>query len=124
MEIKVNDETLATHFNELIKAQILTLFTPETRERLVNEAIRKILEDKEKYNNKTPLETAMDHAINSLTAEIVREEVINNPAIKARLQEIVNKAMQRVIFSPEREELLVTKMTDLLGNFLSSNSRW
>jgi hypothetical protein len=124
MDIKVNDQALDAHFQELIKSQIFAMFTPELREKLVKEAVRKILEDKDKYTQKTMLADAMDRAVQDLVKEIARDEVINNTEIRTQLQDVVSKAITKSILSPEREELLVTKLTDLFTAFITSSSRY
>lgn len=124
MEVKIDDKALATHFDTMVKEQIFAMFTPEVRDNLVKESIRRILEDKQAYGNRTPFQLAMDRVIEGVTQDLVKQEVMNNPAIKEKLQSIVQTSIQKSIFSPEREEQLVTRMTELLGQFLSHNGRW
>lgn len=124
MEVKIDDKALAAHFDTMVKEQIFAMFTPEVRDSLVKESIRRILEDKEKYSSKTPFQMAIDRVVESITQELVTKEVKENPAIRAKLESIVQTSMQKALFSPEREEQLVTRMTELFGQFLSNASRW
>lgn len=124
MEVKFDAADLQKQLNEMVKTEVLKLFSPERREELLRDAVEHILNGKTHYSGKTPLQDAFERATQEVLTQIVREEFAKNDALRVRMQELVTKAVTLTFFTPERETHLVEKLGDLFADFLKRDSRW
>jgi hypothetical protein len=113
----------------IASAAIFDSLSAEARENVVKQAIQHLLtpeKDRNHYNyGKTPLQRAFDQAIYSAAQKAVDDAVKNDPAVKARIDELLGPLITGAIdeLSANYQDDFALKVGQALGNMLSDAAR-
>lgn len=112
MELKIDEAAV----RDVVHKAILEQIGVEGRDGLVTAAIAYLMEpQKDRYGSGiSPLQTAFNSAIGQAAMIIVREMVMSDPALQARIHEKIGEAIIK---------MEATDFTDYLGTALSSALR-
>jgi len=99
----------------IVSAQLVALISKPDRERLIADALEKMLRpEKPSYGSgpaKAPIQRAFENAIDLEVSRIIREMVSKDEAFLARLRTLVETAMGEVLAGVNSERL-VEKLAD------------
>lgn len=117
MNLSLNDDQLKT----VISGAVLQAITPESRDKLLSEALSSLLKaGSSDYDKKSPLQRAFDHAIADIAREMVTKQFSEDQAVRQKVGDLVAEAVTRVL-DGDREKI-VKKMSESLTNWLHGDS--
>lgn len=102
MSLNLNDEQLRA----AVAGAIIQTLTQEKREELISHAVQALLTPPPTRNSwdkplPSPIQQAFDVAVENVAREVAKEQVRSDPALRARLAELITKAVERLMNSDE-----------------------
>ena len=107
MDLKIGGED----FQALVSKSIVDSLTPETRHKLITDAIQKTLTPPESgsgYGSKprrSPLQQAFDNAVESYASRYAVEALSNDQAFKTKIEALFADIAKK-LFDDQREEIV------------------
>lgn len=98
MNLNISDEQLKV----VMSAAILQVLDAQSRESIIQEAIGYLMTERQGDWGKklgTPLQIAMQRALEAVAHKIAQEYVANSEELKAKIKELVEKGMADVLVS-------------------------
>jgi hypothetical protein len=92
MDLKIDEAAV----RDVVAHAIMEQIGAEGREKLIEAALQALLEPpKDRYGSYgyTPLQAAFNNAVQSVAAQVVREQVADDPVFIARVKEKVGEAL-------------------------------
>lgn len=117
MDVKIDPK----YVEELVKKAIFDSLTPETREKLVSDAIASLITAQPNdRNGKSPLQEAFNRAAQSACYEVAQGALRENPVFQEALQKIFTDAIKQ-LYTPAVSERMSEKIVEAIGKSLD---RW
>lgn len=119
MDLRVNDDAMKS----LVAKAIVDSLTPETREKLIGDAVTQTLTKPEQsgsYSEKrSPLQRAFDYAVSAEAERYAREHLANDGAFKAQVEALFADVAKK-LFEDNRDDL-VSSIATIIRNALTKD---
>ncbi len=118
MEMKLDDEALKS----VMAKAIMDTLTPESRERLISDAVQRLLTTKvsDHYDAPSKLQNAFDQAVQITAQQIAREIVGADDTIKAKIKEMFEKAWHNATVG-DNANVIIDKVAQAISKAFSND---
>ena len=114
-EIERKDDEL----QRLITKAIVDALTPEKREKLITDAILRLIEPQDRsQRGRSRLEQAFDVAIDRLCFEIASEHITKTPAVKDKIEQMFLEAWRKTTDGDEGKQV-VSKIANAMSRAIT-----
>lgn len=111
-----------SQLQDIVAKAVLDSITPETRERVIKEAVNSVLQKPTKRNSwdteKSQFQRSFDNAVEAYVNTYAREVLQNDEAFKAGIQSLFADVAKK-LFSDERRDEIVNSIADQIRHGLS-----
>lgn len=104
IDINIGDEEI----KKLVHVALMEKLTPETREKLLADAVHVLISEKARYGDgETNLQAMFARAVNKYVSEYVDKMLAEDTEFTAQLEEISKEAFRQVFADPEQKQAIV-----------------
>ena len=118
MEVKIDDKALTA----IAAKAVFDSFTDERKEALVRDAIQNAFSEKDRYNQRTMLQTAFEDAMRE-EARAQIKAYMETTDTKDRIKKLVFDGLERMFETQFLREKLVRKLADGFAEILQRDPR-
>lgn len=118
MNVNLSDDNM----KDIIAKAVLDTLTPESRETMIQEAIKSLLvtPPSTTYGRaKAPLQEAFDSAVQQVAVKIAEEQLRENTEVQAIITKLIADAWTQLVL-PERYSALVGKIVQAIESGLTA----